>query len=179
MTIKYLLPCECGASVPVDPAQAGQSVPCSCGRQLAVPALRAVRQLPRCEAEKGPAPAPARRWNATQGALFGLGAAVTLASLTFAGYCAFRRWHIDTRLPSAEFTQKWVGEVDAWTPEEMYGFWRVAREFGLPPGISVLTADRREAARLNRNILVGAVLALGGVALAFSSLFLGTARRHR
>jgi hypothetical protein len=41
----FLLPCACGQTTIVSPAQAGQSVRCVCGAQLEVPTLRGLRQL--------------------------------------------------------------------------------------------------------------------------------------
>ena len=171
MTTKYLLPCECGASVPIEVAQAGQSVSCECGRSLVVPALRAIRQLPRREGDERPT--PRRRWNAAQGTLFAVGAMVTLWSLLFAAYCGFLRWRIDTRPPPPDFAQQLVGQVDSSTPEQLYKFWLDAQKFGLPAGISLYAFNCREAARLNRNAFIGLAVAVCGAVVASSSLFLG------
>lgn len=48
----YLLPCACGADIPVSAAQAGGQIGCpACGRLEAVPKLRDLGQLPRAAAE--------------------------------------------------------------------------------------------------------------------------------
>lgn len=44
--MKYLLPCECGQSVEVEPGQAGQTVTCPCGKGLLVPSMLQVKALP-------------------------------------------------------------------------------------------------------------------------------------
>ena len=157
--------------MPIEVAQAGQSVCCECGRSLVVPALRAIRQLPRREGDERPT--PKRRWNAAQGTLFAVGAIVTLCSLLFAAYCGILRWRIDTRPPPPEFAQQMVGDVDSWPPEQLYEFWHNAQEFGPPPGISVYAFGRQEAARLIRNAFIGLIVAACGAVTASSSLFLG------
>ena len=61
----YLLPCSCGAKVPVDAAQAGQVIPCACGQSLTVPSLLAVKKLE--PAESPPAADSARAaWGLSQ-----------------------------------------------------------------------------------------------------------------
>ena len=44
--MKYLLPCKCGQSVEIEPAQAGQAVSCICGENLFVPSMLQVKALP-------------------------------------------------------------------------------------------------------------------------------------
>jgi len=44
--MKYLLPCQCGQSVEVEPGQAGQTVVCGCGENLLVPSMLQVKALP-------------------------------------------------------------------------------------------------------------------------------------
>ena len=44
--MKYLLPCKCGASVEIEPGQAGQMVGCRCGEMLLVPSMLQVKALP-------------------------------------------------------------------------------------------------------------------------------------
>lgn len=43
MGIKYLLPCPCGESRPVELCQAGKSVTCRCGAVLEVPTIREIK----------------------------------------------------------------------------------------------------------------------------------------
>ncbi len=45
MTVAYLLPCSCGAEVPVESVQAGGSVRCACGKEIEVPPLRVMTTL--------------------------------------------------------------------------------------------------------------------------------------
>lgn len=49
----YLLPCDCGAKVAVSPGQAGGQTRCGgCGREMAVPKLRDLGRLERCESAR-------------------------------------------------------------------------------------------------------------------------------
>ena len=63
--MKYLLPCNCGAAIPVETGQAGEVITCSCGATVDVPTMRALRQL-----EPAPLDRPATAWSRSQGALF-------------------------------------------------------------------------------------------------------------
>ncbi|WP_146445311.1 hypothetical protein [Botrimarina colliarenosi] len=46
MSVRYLLPCSCGQSIPVSASQAGGRVTCECGAEREAPRLRELRQLP-------------------------------------------------------------------------------------------------------------------------------------
>jgi len=53
--MRYLLPCQCGQSVEIEPGQAGQTVFCSgCGEELLVPSMLQIKALP--VAPEKPAP---------------------------------------------------------------------------------------------------------------------------
>ncbi len=43
---KYLLPCSCGKTVPVETSQAGGEVRCDCGQVLKIPSLSNIKKLP-------------------------------------------------------------------------------------------------------------------------------------
>lgn len=45
MSQKYLLPCSCGKSVPVETSQAGSDVVCQCGETLKVPSMLKIKKL--------------------------------------------------------------------------------------------------------------------------------------
>lgn len=60
MSTKYQLPCDCGESLRITTAKAGESVTCpSCGAQLSVPSLSEIRRLE-------PANRPLRRWRVSR-----------------------------------------------------------------------------------------------------------------
>lgn len=53
MSVRYLLPCSCGQTVPVGASQAGGTVRCgACEASLEVPRLGELRDLPTAEPEK-------------------------------------------------------------------------------------------------------------------------------
>lgn len=94
MSTRYLLPCSCGLSTPVEIAQAGHSVRCSCGASLEVPTLRGIKNLPPAPLEavpQGPV------WNPGKGILF-LGALAILAGLAIEAY-------LPTTVPSVDFNR--------------------------------------------------------------------------
>ncbi|MEN1681785.1 MAG: hypothetical protein AAGJ46_19560 [Planctomycetota bacterium] len=79
----YLLPCQCGQSIRVEPRQAGEKVTCSgCSDVLEVPSLRQIRELPPAPDESAP-----RRssWSARQGVLTA-GMLVTAALIGVGAY---------------------------------------------------------------------------------------------
>ena len=43
--MKYLLPCSCGESIPLDLTQAGQTVTCHCGKSQQAPSLLKIKKL--------------------------------------------------------------------------------------------------------------------------------------
>lgn len=175
MTKQYLLRCECGQSTPIDVTQAGQSLACPCGRTLVVPSMRAVRQLPLCEA--GEPRVSKRSWNALQGTLFAVGALLALWGLLFAAYHYLLRTRIQIQPISSEMIRQAIEEVDTWTLEQAYAFWTETQKRGLPPGLSPYVLACREAARLERTATAGAAIAVFGLLLALSSLLFG--RRSR
>jgi len=52
--MKYLLPCECGLSVEIEPGQAGQTVVCVCGVELLSPSMLQIKALPPAPEESKP-----------------------------------------------------------------------------------------------------------------------------
>src|SRR5665213_22995 len=89
MSPRYLLPCTCGLSTPVETAQAGETIHCPCGAKLDVPTLRGLRNLPSVPLEAG---APGPTWHPGKGILF-LGVLAILAGL---GIEAYLRWSVPT-----------------------------------------------------------------------------------
>ena len=49
MSAKYLLPCSCGRTIPVEAAEAGHIVKCVCGAELEIPAMRTLGSLERAD----------------------------------------------------------------------------------------------------------------------------------
>ncbi|MBN2216592.1 MAG: hypothetical protein JW719_04375 [Pirellulales bacterium] len=75
MSTRYLLPCSCGRSIPVETTQAGQMVSCACGKTLEVPTLLKLRSLePVADQHEA---AVERSWGGAQGLAI-VGGVVTL-----------------------------------------------------------------------------------------------------
>ncbi len=71
MSQKFALKCTCGATIPVEIRQAGESISCQCGVTLEIPKLRDLRQLEPV-AEQTVA-RPRAGWSMLQGSLFVVG----------------------------------------------------------------------------------------------------------
>lgn len=107
-TMKYLLPCSCGNSIPIETSQAGQTVTCSCGQMQEVPTMRAIRQLEPAH-ETAPAkrrPLSTAKWSISQRLLFTFGLAVAAIGFWFAGSLQFTRSRLDTQ------EVKWDTQLD-------------------------------------------------------------------
>lgn len=85
---RYLLPCSCGRTVPVERAQAGDRVHCECGKVLDVPTLRGIADLEQERAEVGP-PSDCEAWGPHQGVIL-LGIVVTLIGLALAAFYLYQ-----------------------------------------------------------------------------------------
>ncbi|NLE38840.1 MAG: hypothetical protein GX621_12520 [Pirellulaceae bacterium] len=89
MSVKYLLPCECGVRIPVGRAQAGEVVLCSCGRRIEVPTLLRLQSLDTIEDDQ-PRRAAETSWGVGNG-LIVVGVAVTLIAAAGAVYFFLNR----------------------------------------------------------------------------------------
>ncbi len=99
MSQRYAIPCSCGASVPVEIRQAGETVNCQCGKALDVPKLRDLRRLQPL-AESQPVKRPAS-WSVLQGSLFVVGLCALVLSAGSAYYVWSYRQLFDTTKPDA------------------------------------------------------------------------------
>jgi len=79
--MKYLLPCECGQSVEVEPSQAGQTVVCVCGEDLLVPSMLQVKALPVASEKSKP---PRKEINVLRRAFLLLGIVLLIPSVVLA-----------------------------------------------------------------------------------------------
>jgi len=169
MAARYLLPCECGNTTPVDMSQAGGSVLCGCGKQLEVPSLRAIRELPRLSEA---ADVHKYQWNPAAGMTF-----VSGVVIAFVGAGVALAMHLNSlvvpELPSEEMVAAWVGEVDNATPEELFQIWNSARHDGLGEhGDSPFIQARMVSKRLAMYRNMGLIVVASGLAFAGSSIFL-------
>ena len=133
MSIKYLLPCECGERLRITTAEAGETVTCpSCGAELSVPSLSELKWLE-------PADRPMRRrrtarWDArkawmTVGLVISVGSLLVMAVL----------WAVRPRPPdTSQLTL-----LDSWS------YWMALRQ-GLDRRVSWYTYQFIESHRILR-----------------------------
>jgi hypothetical protein len=62
VTLKYVLPCPCGAETAVEPRQAGETIQCSCGSTLQIPTMREIIALETAPLESASSQPPAAAW---------------------------------------------------------------------------------------------------------------------
>lgn len=113
MQTKYLLPCPCGRQIPIETAQAGQTIRCQCGAELEVPRLMQMRSLSRAE----PEPQQSERqsgWGVRQRLVL-LGALVAIPGFVLATYLFL------TRPRPAEVPT--YAPLDALTFSETWNIW--------------------------------------------------------
>lgn len=173
MESKYLLPCNCGKKIVVEPGQAGQSIRCACGAELEVPTLMALRRLDPAEPEHqqpgqaGPRPAAASTgWGIRQGIVF-FGSIVTLIGLIVATYLFVTR----PQLPKREQIRP---RINSLSPLASRRVWFEIRSQG--PDIYLKWDAEGFEGRLFRYRLslgVALAVALGGVAIAATALLQG------
>jgi hypothetical protein len=164
---KYLLTCDCGATLPVDVGQAGGRVSCQCGAALEVPPLRKLRHLPVAPtAAEEPA-----SWNARRGivaALIILAAIPALLALwsrlsepkvaTFEP-AAYSR-SVDDRLKAMSPLQAWQLWVQHYSPMGERGFFEL-----VDPRTAAIAQEVGK-----RRFLQGTLMATAIVLMAFAAL---------
>lgn len=142
MENRFLLPCECGRQLAIDPGQTGQELTCACGRKLQAPGtLQELRKLPRARPDG--AERPAAKWGEGPRAVFGCGTLILMVGIAMAGYFGYH-WskvrgtekpdlahahdhqNFDELTPSQvlEIWQEWGHELPAERPKPAWIFWR-------------------------------------------------------
>lgn len=130
---RFLLPCDCGAKLPISISQAGTSAPCpGCSKTLEIPTTRQIRLL---EQEAGkPVPASSA---ASGGAGLRIVAAllllVGLATLSIGGYLAYERRisGIDFKVTEELEIQLGYEAVLKQPPSDTWDYWKYLSEQGL------------------------------------------------
>lgn len=140
MATRYLLPCTCGKTTPVEVSQAGETLTCACGNALKVPTLRGLKELPLAD-EEPRAGRPAEKavdWSAARGALFSLSLLVfVVASLTAAiNFYAWRRIDIaGLRERLVQFDDEQFAGLDNAPPLAVLEYWTHEASVGLAEGM--------------------------------------------
>jgi hypothetical protein len=170
MNARFLLPCECGQSVPIELSQAGQKVRCSCGRELAAPTLRGIRQL-QPATEHAASVRPRASWNPVKGALFAAGSALLLSGLIAAAYNYLLYYQTSQVKPSDEEFADHLSRIEQMTPSDLWDAWHFFAEHGLGDHeSSVYVQYREESRRRLKNTAIAGVIAGFGVGLALIAM---------
>ncbi|QDU54443.1 hypothetical protein [Aeoliella mucimassa] len=176
MADRYLVPCQCGAQIPVGVHQAGTEIRCQCGAELKAPPLRKLRELPLEESDA--VETPGANWSVRKAVASSL---LLLGVLLVA--IGVQRWSVLPTVPvySAELAkQNFAKQLEDASSSDLYRFWinfEMSLEDGgfKPPEVDVkgFYEDRREAA-LN---VVYALFSSGGVLILIGlGLFLTAPR---
>ena len=159
---KYLLPCECGKGIAIDPSQAGQQIACECGKLLEVPTLRGVRTLEPVPETTSPS-RQAAEWNSSRGVIFAgsLILFVVGAAVSYFGYEGLRATPNITRKAETESFDKAIDEMSL---DEVYETWKGIREHGLGErGQNVYVNIRSFRAGRQRILAIGIALCVVGL----------------
>lgn len=173
MSNKFLLPCDCGRSVAVEVTQAGQRVTCSCGKQLAVPSLRAIRQLPPATNVSNPQKARLPTWNPIKGVLFAVGAVLVIVGVATAVYSYSIYQQASAFQPSETAYSETLVMIDKMTPSEVFDAWHHITEQGLEPAGSSPFAKAQEVALEKRRMMsIAVAMTVAGLLCALVPAFL-------
>jgi hypothetical protein len=168
MNTYYLLPCNCGRKIPVQPRQAGETVACTCGASLEVPSLLRLRTLEQAEVAAEPQ-RPPTAWNAGHSIIF-IGAVVIVASIVI-GILLYVYGPTD---PYANLTPEQMRQAaQALTPLGSWRLWLLLERGGLEQrkrGMEIVYAELQTQHRIYWALLailfgIGAALAAGGLAM--------------
>jgi hypothetical protein len=174
MSQQYLLPCECGAKVRVDAAQAGGTVPCGCGRKLYVPTFRGLKQLELAPPDKAlERRAPERNWSQLNGAIFTSGllaaiAAGVLLALAVMQYVQVAEFTQDRTSLVVEHDAQYIDRMAADETIEVFRDWQ-AEGLGqqeAPPWVHA----QRVASSLKQRIIVLGIVAIFGIIAAIGAV---------
>ena len=134
----YLLTCtNCEQPIPVEVAQAGETVRCDCGAEIQVPSMREIRGLPtdadptaveECNEVYG---LPMQSSLARQRYLFAAGFLVAVISAGMAGFYYFAAARIQVEGVHRDQMDQGDRLIDALTPEGAYEAWKMLRIQGI------------------------------------------------
>lgn len=158
---QYLLPCDCGNKIVVEPRQAGETLRCPCGAPITAPPMLQLKTLEPAPVDRRPE-APASRWGARQGLLLSgvlvVAVAVGLAVVLY----QHRPVHPELRYNSAEVRQR-VGQL---SPLQSWRAWQTLRQRGLMVASPQdLEAYRGAVLQWRLSAVLVGLLAIGGIAL--------------
>lgn len=163
MSVRYLVPCNCGRKHPVEATQAGQTLQCPCGQAVPVPTMQQLRAL---EQESHPEPLKGPPQTSLAQRLMLIGGVVLLAG---AGLSAAVYWTRPQWLP-----------YELLSPVESLAVWRL---YTREPHIQLSPAEKEFRTLCRRNsrwlAVTLALTAIGAVTFATGLLVAGRRGRSR
>ncbi len=142
---QFLLPCACGAKIPVNRSQAGMSLPClECGKTVEVPTIRKLAEFASSAPAKKEAKSRAGKW---LGPIAAISFIISLLGLAYGGSLAYERYTYiseltqtgaNLNLTEAEFIAEVRKSSLLSAPADTWDFWNAMVNNGLsdpnPPG---------------------------------------------
>jgi len=179
---QFLLPCACGANMPVNRSQAGMSLPCpNCGKTVEVPTIRKLAEF----ATSAPVKKQAKSSQSATwlGPIAALSLIVGLIAFAYAGYLYYERYSYvalinqsggNLNVKEADFLEDIRNHALESAPADTWDYWNIMLEEGLPdPDPPDLFKIKRYLA--SRAPMLFGSLFTGGIGLAifaFSSFLL-------
>ena len=142
---QFLLPCACGAKIPVNRSQAGMSLPClECGKTVEVPTIRKLAEFATSVPAKKEAINRSSKW---LGPIAAISFIVSLLGLAYGGSLAYERYSYlseltktgaNLNLTEAEYIADVRKSALLSSPADTWDFWNAIVNNGLrdpsPPG---------------------------------------------
>jgi hypothetical protein len=176
MADQYLLPCECGNNVIVEPRLAGGEVNCSCGKLVRIPTLREMRRLPLANPSKpANSPPPTAQWSPWQGVLLTIGVLMVITSLLRVAYVGYQYAGVPKLETQEQFVEKVEENILTATPMQALFIWERLLQDGLDEQIRPPAFKQLEIASDNMMTDMkrwGAVMGVGAL-MTVASLLLG------
>ena len=124
----YLLTCQCGNDLPVEVAQAGDSLTCECGENITIPNLRDVKMLPLAPDQQ---PVATSNWNLATGILFFVAVISISSGVLGASFSFYKGSRFDTVDTTIETTLYGDVVIDQMPPLESIEVFKMIRAAGL------------------------------------------------
>ncbi len=142
---QFLLPCACGAKIPVNRSQAGMSLPClECGKTVEVPTIRKLAEFATSVPSKKEAINRSGKW---LGPIAAISFIISLIGLAYGGSLVYERYGYlseltksgaNLNLTEAEYIAEIRKSALQSSPADTWDFWNAIVNNGLrdpnPPG---------------------------------------------
>ena len=167
MAQHFLLSCDCGHENRVREQQAGSELPCGgCGQNLAVPRLRALKQLP-IVTDDSVAP-PSARWGLARGLVFSCGLALALTGGAVAGCYGY--WRSQLNIDKPVIDPSLNPDIQQLDLEQAWTLWEQIRGLEMSRRTPIYLENRRISAVFLRIIVAAGLIASIGVVAMIAAL---------